>query len=99
MLRRTLDRVLSLPFASPSTLVLARSKPPQAAEIFTIAQEHHHAIAEEIENRPGARAEFLAREHARLSRRNLEMALTGHTILRCVPGGTLIRVPDGLEAE
>src|SRR5258708_7539750 len=74
MLRRTLDRVISLPFASPSALVFARMRLPKAAEILAIGQEHHHAIIDAIANRQGTRAESVAREHARLSRRNLEIA-------------------------
>jgi len=94
MLRRTLERVLSLPFASPSALVFARSKLPRATEMLVLGQEHHHAIVEAIENREGTRAEAVAREHARLSRRNLEMALSDQAILNCVPGASLIRVPS-----
>jgi GntR family transcriptional regulator of vanillate catabolism len=94
MLKRTLERVLSLPFASPSALVFARSKLPKATEMLTIGHEHHHAIVEAIENRQGARAESLAREHARLSRRNLEMVLSDKNIWSCVPGASLIRMPS-----
>jgi hypothetical protein len=39
------------------------------------------------------RAESLAREHARLARRNLEMVLTERHILSCVPGSSLSGVP------
>lgn len=91
MLQWTLDRVLSLPFASPSALVFARSKLPGAAEMHIIGQEQHHAIVEAVENRHGTRAESLAREHARLSRRNLEMVLTDREILSYVPGNSLIK--------
>ena len=94
MLQRSLDRVLSLPFAAPSALVFARSKLPRAQEMLFLGQEHHRAIVEAIENRQGTRAESLAREHARLSRRNLEMALSDQNILNCVPGASLIRVPQ-----
>lgn len=91
MLRRTLDRVFLLPFASPSALVFARSKLPKAREMFTIGQDQHHALVEAIETRQGTRAESIAREHARLSRRNLEFALNDKSILECVPGASLIR--------
>jgi GntR family transcriptional regulator of vanillate catabolism len=92
MLRRSLDLVISLPFASPSALVFARSKLPKAAEILIIAQADHRAIVEALENGQGTRAEHLAREHARLSQRNLEIALSDRSILNCVPGGKLIRL-------
>jgi GntR family transcriptional regulator of vanillate catabolism len=91
MLQWTLDRVISLPFASPSALVFARSKLPKSAEMHTIGQEQHNAILEAIENRHGTRAEGVAREHARLSRRNLELVLTDSEILSCVPGSSLIK--------
>src|SRR6516164_7199597 len=44
MLQWTLDRVISLPFASPSALLFARSKMPKCAEMHMIGQEQHHAI-------------------------------------------------------
>jgi GntR family transcriptional regulator, vanillate catabolism transcriptional regulator len=91
MLQWTLDRVISLPFASPSALLFARSKLAGAAEMHVIGQEQHQAIVEAIESRQGTRAESLAREHARLSRRNLELVLTNREILSCVPGSSLIK--------
>jgi GntR family transcriptional regulator of vanillate catabolism len=93
MLRRTLDRVLSLPFASPSATVFARIKLPEAKELLTIAHEHHNAIMDAIERRQGSRAENLAREHARLALRNLEAALSDKEVLNSVPGASLIRMP------
>ncbi len=93
MLRRMLDRVQSLPFASPSATVFARLKLPQAKELLAIAHEHHIAIMEAIENRQGSRAEGLAREHAGLALRNLEAVLANKEGLRSVPGGSLIRMP------
>jgi GntR family transcriptional regulator, vanillate catabolism transcriptional regulator len=91
MLRSTLDRVISLPFASPSALLFARSKLPKSSEIHTIGQAQHRAIVEAIENRQGSRAEAVAREHARLSRQNLEIVLSDSELLSCVPGGMLIK--------
>jgi len=93
MLRRTLDRVLSLPFASPSATVFARIRLPEAKELLAIAHEHHNAIMDAIENRQGSRAESLAREHARLALRNLEAALADKEVLSSVPGASLIRIP------
>lgn len=92
LLRRSLERVRALPFASPSALIYARSKLPKAKEMLTLAHEHHHALVEAIETRQGSRAEAVAREHARLSRRNLETVLTDRSILDCVPGASLIRM-------
>jgi len=91
MLRRSLLYLKALPFASPSAMIYARSKLPRAAEMFVIGQEQHHAILEALEQRQGTRAEALAREHARLARRNLESVLMDEKILNCVPGAPLIR--------
>jgi GntR family transcriptional regulator of vanillate catabolism len=96
ILRRTLERVTSLPFASPSALVFVRSKLPEAAEMFALGHEQHRAIVEAIENRQGTRAESLAREHARLSRRNLEAALQDSSVWNALPGSSLIKLPSAV---
>ena len=93
MLIRSLAYVKTLPFAAPSAMVYARSKLPKSAEMFIIGQEQHHAMLEAIEHRQGSRAEALAREHARLARRNLESVLADGTIQNCVPGASLIKFP------
>lgn len=92
MLQRSIEHVKTLPFASPSALVFARSKLPQAAEIVIVGQEQHHAIIEAVERRQGTRSEALAREHAQLSRGNLEFALNDERIRSYVPGASLILV-------
>jgi len=91
MLIRSLAYVKTLPFAAPSAMVYARSKLPKAAALFIIGQEQHHGLLEAIEQRQGSRAEALAREHARLARRNLESVLSDQAILSCVPGASLIK--------
>jgi GntR family transcriptional regulator, vanillate catabolism transcriptional regulator len=93
MLRRALDHVTSVPFASPSALLYVRSKLPRAPQIFAIAHEHHRAIVEAIEQRQGSRAEALAREHSLMTRHNVELALSDANILSGVPGASLIRIP------
>ena len=92
MLRRSIEHVKTLPFASPSALVFARSKLPRAGEMIIVGQEQHHAILEAVARRQGTRAEAVAREHAQLSRRNLEMSLTDEHIRDYVPGSPLIMV-------
>jgi GntR family transcriptional regulator of vanillate catabolism len=95
MLARSLTHVNSLPFAAPSALVFARAKLPQALEMFILGQEQHHSLIEAVAQRHGTRAQAIAWEHARLSRRNLESALSDKEILSCVPGSSLISVvPD-----
>ena len=55
-------------------------------------QSRRHAILGAVEHRQGTRAEALAREHAQLSRRNLEMSLIDEDIRNYVPGSPLILV-------
>ena len=93
MLLRALERVVTVPFASPSALLYARSKLPRAPQLYAIAHEHHRAIVEAIELRQGTRAEAVAREHTRMTRRNIEFALSDMSILSGVPGASLIRIP------
>jgi GntR family transcriptional regulator, vanillate catabolism transcriptional regulator len=93
MLRRTLDQVTSVPFASPSAMVYVYAKLPRAPQILAVAHDHHRSIVEAIEHRQGARAEALAREHSRMTRGNVEFALSDTTILSNVPGASLIKMP------
>lgn len=92
MVRRHLEQVNSLPFASPSAMVFPTSILPKSDETLAIAVEHHRAIVEAIGNRQGTRAESLAREHAYVARRVLELALSDTDALSRVPGGPLINV-------
>jgi GntR family transcriptional regulator of vanillate catabolism len=93
MLRRALERVTSVPFASPSAMLYARSRLPRAPQVYAISHEHHRAIVEAIEQGHGTRAEALAREHSRMTRHNVELALSDTSILSGVPGASLIRIP------
>jgi GntR family transcriptional regulator, vanillate catabolism transcriptional regulator len=92
MLARLLDQANSLPFASPSAMVFPTSMMAASDETLAIAQEHHRALVEAIQNREGARAEHLGREHARLARRVFELSLSDSDVLSRVPGGALINV-------
>jgi GntR family transcriptional regulator, vanillate catabolism transcriptional regulator len=94
MLRRSVAHVMAIPFASPSAAVYARSRLPKDGKMSALAREHHHSILEAITHRQGARAEALAREHALLARRHLEMALTDEKILISVPGASLINLRE-----
>jgi GntR family transcriptional regulator of vanillate catabolism len=92
MLRRSLEQVNMLPFASPSAMVFPTSVMPRSNEILAIANEHHRALVEAIAARHGTRAESLGREHAFVARRALELALSDSNALSRVPGGPLINV-------
>jgi GntR family transcriptional regulator, vanillate catabolism transcriptional regulator len=92
VLKRSMERVLSLPFASPGAFVRVQAELPESREILVIAQEHHRAILDAIENGEGSRADHLAREHSRLARRNLDISVKNQRELDRVPGASLIRL-------
>jgi GntR family transcriptional regulator of vanillate catabolism len=89
---RQIERAITLPFASPSAFVMAQSTMPEARTILTIAQDHHRCVLDAIEQREGARAESLMREHSRLASRNLDLALRSRSTMDLVPGAALIRM-------
>jgi GntR family transcriptional regulator of vanillate catabolism len=94
LIQHSLDRVLLLPFASPGAFVMVQSELPESREILIIAQEHHRSVVEAIEAGEGARAEALMREHSRLARRNLQIALRNQRQFQRVPGSSLIRLRE-----
>lgn len=87
---RQIERVVALPFASPSAFVTAQSALPEAQQILLIAQDHHHIVIEAIENREGARAEAVMREHSRLAARNLRLALRNRPARDLLPALALL---------
>lgn len=95
MVIRQIDRVAAMPFASPSAFVMAQSALPEAHTILMIAQEHHRIVVDAIENREGARAEAIMREHARLAVRNLRLALRNRTHIELLPALALLNAAPG----
>jgi GntR family transcriptional regulator of vanillate catabolism len=95
-LERALESVCALPFAESGAIVFGGTPDAQEyhARNAAIAIEHHRAILEAIENREGARAEAIAREHSRTTRKNLDWALRNREFLHQFPGGALIALPD-----
>lgn len=88
---RELDRVRSLPFASPSAFVLGQADVAGSHQSLVMAQAQHRAMVKAIEAREGSRAESIAREHARIARANLEEAFEVDAQGRdTVPGMALI---------
>ena len=85
-----LDRVMSLPFASPSAFVVEQADSPQARDMLVVAQDQHWQVVEAIERREGARAEALMRQHSRIAQRNLHLAVRNHAGSG-LPGVQLIR--------
>jgi GntR family transcriptional regulator of vanillate catabolism len=82
---REVARITGLPFASPSAFLEQQAALPTFRQSLVMGQSHHRGIVEAIARRQGSKAEALAREHASLALRNLEIA-TKH-------GGTLVRLP------
>jgi GntR family transcriptional regulator of vanillate catabolism len=89
-LLRALETVTTIPFASASAFVLTEAELPESREILVIARSQHEALIDAIERRQGARAEAIAREHARLAIINLQIVLRHRGTLTAVPGHSLI---------
>lgn len=90
VIRKEAERVAALPFASPSGFVLAQATSPQARDMFIVAQDQHRQVLAAIEQREGARAESLMREHSRLAQRNLVATVTAQ-VPPGLPGVQLIQ--------
>ena len=99
VIERALDGIVALPFASPSAFVLAQAELPESREVLVIAQSHHRGLVEAMANREGTRAESLAREHARISRRNLEIVLRTRDARKRVPGASLVKPADQMDTD
>lgn len=90
-IRREIERTTRLPFASPSAFLEKQEDVLVFRQSLAGAQAQHRAIVEAIEYREGARAEAIAREHARLARRNLEYVLhTDRSLIRRIPALSLV---------
>ena len=90
-IRREIERVTQLPFASPSAFLDKQADVPAFRRSLVIGQSQHRAIVNAIELREGGRAEALAREHGRLARQNLEYVIEhDRSLMRRVPGLALV---------
>jgi GntR family transcriptional regulator of vanillate catabolism len=87
---RELERVVRLPFASPSGFVVLQANSPQARDMLIVAQDQHRQVLDAIERREGSRAEAIMREHSRIAQRNLRDAMMSHDLDR-MPAVRLIR--------
>jgi GntR family transcriptional regulator of vanillate catabolism len=90
VLQRELERVMNLPFASPSAFVVLQATSPQARDMLIVAQDQHRQVLAAIERREGSRAEAIMREHSRIARRNLDEAMQERNPER-MPAVRLIR--------
>jgi GntR family transcriptional regulator of vanillate catabolism len=94
VMRREVDRVTRLPLASPSAFLQGQDLIPDFRASLRRAQHQHRALVAAIRDREGARAEALAREHARLARQNLDHVMKGDARLHArVPGLALVSAP------
>ncbi|MEM9107970.1 MAG: GntR family transcriptional regulator [Pseudomonadota bacterium] len=88
---REVDRARRLPAASPTAFMAGQEFIPDFQKSLQHAQHQHRAIHGSIINREGARAEALAREHARLAMSNLEYVMQEKPKLaKKVPGLSLV---------
>lgn len=76
LLEKELTRVSRLPFAAPFPFRSGKYREKGRLELIRIGQFQHREILNAIESGEGARAEALAREHARLARSDLEFVLS-----------------------
>jgi GntR family transcriptional regulator, vanillate catabolism transcriptional regulator len=90
VIAREIERVVSLPFASPSAFALQQANSPQARDMLIVAQDQHRQVLDAIAKREGARAESIMREHSRIAQRNLREVMQDHGADR-MPGVRLIR--------
>ena len=90
VLAREVERINSLPFASPSAFVVVQANSPQARDMLIVAQDQHWQVLDAIERREGSRAEAIMREHSRIAQRNLREAVQSHNLDQ-MPGVRLIR--------
>ncbi len=92
IVQKEIERVTRLPFASPSAFLDAQSQLTSFRASLQVGQAHHRAIVEAIELREGSRAESLAREHARLARQNLALAIEHQDLAKRVPALALVAI-------
>lgn len=88
---REVDRANRLPAASPTAFLLGQEMFPDFQASLRRAQYQHRAIYDSIAAREGARAEAVAREHARQARTNLEYVMKEKpSLAEHVPGLSLL---------
>lgn len=91
IIRREIERAARMPFASPSAFLDARPGGMEFRQSLITAQQQHRDIVDAIERREGARAEHIAREHARLARKNLLYVMThDRSLVPKVPGLSMV---------
>ena len=82
VIMREIERVTSLPFASPSAFLDDDRQVARFRQTLIVAQDQHRSILNAIRAREAGRAEFLAREHARAARRNVRFLTSDAAAMR-----------------
>lgn len=91
MLKRSLERLVVLPFAAPNAFVsVSRTNPEAVRQVLIVSQEQHRSIVEAIENREGTRAEALAIEHSRSAWKYLRQIFKHEADVLALPGMRLV---------
>jgi GntR family transcriptional regulator of vanillate catabolism len=90
VIAKELERVVRLPFASPSGFVVAQANSGRARDMLIVAQDQHRQVLEAIEQGEGTRAQAIMCEHSRLAQRNLRAVGQSRDLER-LPGVRLIR--------
>lgn len=90
LIEREIERVNRLPLASASAFLSEQVLIPDFRASLPRAQSQHRAILEAITHREGARAEALAREHARLARTNFNTITRQPKLAALVPGLAMV---------
>lgn len=93
VVERQLEKVMTLPFASPSAFVMVQSIDPGGRDVLVLAQAQHRSLLQAIQSREGTRAEALMREHSRIAHHNLKSAFDNQKAMTKLLGGNLIRRP------
>jgi GntR family transcriptional regulator of vanillate catabolism len=88
---RAIENAVALPFASPSALLASQAALAREQEVLLVAQHQHRMLLDAVRSGHGARAEDIAREHARLAMLNLELVLESERALERLPGAPLLR--------
>ena len=92
VLAREIARAVALPFAGPSAFLTEQTDVLAFRRTLTGAQDQHRAILDAIASREGSRAEAIAREHARLARKNLDYVRTvDRGLIARIPGLSLVK--------
>ena len=88
---RQIERVVTLPFASPSAFVMSRADGAEARDALLLGQSQHRLVLEAIGRGDASAADTLMQSHARLAHGQLRQVLQSQLTLARLPGAQLIR--------